>query len=346
MDDQKPGPTNASQLASPSYRLAALDQDFLLGDSMRGVRFLLEFAKADDALKAWGVRSTIVVFGSARVREAGTGRQPFWYGEARRFGRIASERGGAMLSAGRPRDNVIATGGGPGIMEAANRGAAEIGAPSIGFNISLPREQVPNPYSTPELTFRFHYFAIRKMHLAMRANALVVFPGGFGTVDEMFEILTLRQTGKAPPIPVVLVDQAYWRSVINFDALIEQGMIDAADMTLFRFAEDAKAIWDGLREDGPSGFLHRGDIGDEVKHVVRRQMEAGHDGVAGRGALADRPNQVRYRKARMQVAEWRGLGQRTGACHADGVTLSAVGLGHAEAARRVRSRRRRRRDGR
>ena len=250
MDEAKPVPANAAQLASPSYRLAALDQDFLLGESMRGVRFMLEFAKADDALRAWGVRSTIVVFGSARVREQGGGRQSYWYGQARQFGRIASERGGAMLSAGRPRDNVIATGGGPGVMEAANRGAADIGAPSIGFNISLPREQVPNPYSTPELTFRFHYFAMRKMHLAMRANALVVFPGGFGTIDELFEILTLRQTGKSPPIPVVLVDQAYWRSVIDFDALVGHGMIDAGDVALFKFAEDAEGVWSRLLECG------------------------------------------------------------------------------------------------
>lgn len=241
---------NAAQLASPSYRLAAFDRDFLLGDSMRGVRFLLEFAKADDALRAWGVRSTIVVFGSARSRENGPGRHGHWYAEARRFGALASQRGGAMLSAGRPRDNVIATGGGPGLMEAANRGASEVGAPSIGFNITLPQEQSPNPYSSPELTFRFHYFAMRKMHLAMRANALVVFPGGFGTFDELFEILTLRQVGKSPPIPVVLFDEAYWRAVINFDALVEQGMIDAADLSMFRFAEDAEALWERLVECG------------------------------------------------------------------------------------------------
>ena len=199
-------PSNAAQVASPSYRLAALDQDFLLGDSMRGVRFLLEFAKADEALRAWGVRSTIVVFGSARIGERGNGKHAAWYAQARQFGRIASERGGAIRSKHPVRDNVIATGGGPDIMEAANRGAFDIGAPSIGFNITLPHEQAPNPYSTPELTFRFHYFAMRKMHLAMRANALVVFPGGFGTFDELFEILTLRQTDKAPPIPIVLFD--------------------------------------------------------------------------------------------------------------------------------------------
>jgi uncharacterized protein (TIGR00730 family) len=244
-------PDNHAQLTSPSYRLAALDQDFLLGESMRGVRFLLEFAKADETLRRWGVRSTVVVFGSARVRENGPGRQAHWYEEARRLGRIVSERGGARLETGEHvRDNVIATGGGPGVMEAANRGAYEAGAPSIGFNITLPREQTPNPYCTPDLTFRFHYFAMRKMHLAMRANALVVFPGGFGTFDELFEILTLRQTDKAPPIPIVLFDEAYWRGVINFDGLVEHGMIDAADLDLLRFADDAETAWTALAEGG------------------------------------------------------------------------------------------------
>ncbi len=241
---------NAAHLASPSYRLAALDQDFLLGDSMRGVRFLLEFAKADEALKAWGVRSTVVVFGSARVRDGGGNSHAGWYDQARAFGRIVSERGGALHEGQGPRDNVIATGGGPGLMEAANRGAADAGAPSIGFNITLPHEQEPNPYSTPELTFRFHYFAMRKMHLAMRANALVAFPGGFGTLDELFEILTLRQTEKSKPIPIVLFDEAYWRSVIGFDALIEHGMIAAEDMNLLRFAEDAEGLWARLLECG------------------------------------------------------------------------------------------------
>lgn len=247
---QGPLADTSPQAASSSYRLAALDQDFLLGDSMRGVRFLLEFAKADEALRAWGVRSTIVVFGSARVREDSPGRHGEWYAQARRFGQIASEQGGATRPAGRPRDNVIATGGGPGVMEAANRGAFEVGAPSIGFNITLPREQLPNLYSTPDLTFRFHYFAMRKMHLAMRANALVVFPGGFGTLDELFELLTLRQTNKAPPIPIILVDEAYWRSVINLDALVEHGMIDATDLGLFAFAETAEAVWSRLLAAG------------------------------------------------------------------------------------------------
>ena len=237
---------NAAQMASPSYRMAAMDQDFLLGDSMRGVRFLMEYAKPEEALRAWGVRSTIVVFGSARIRE---GQR--WYDEARAFGRLASEWGGALRGViGQPRDNVIATGGGPGIMEAANRGAVDVGAPSIGFNITLPHEQEPNAYSTPELTFRFHYFAMRKMHLAMRANALVVFPGGFGTFDEMFELLTLRQTGKAPPVPIVLVDKAYWTAVIGFDALVEHGMIAREDLDLISFAEDAEGVWRELLARG------------------------------------------------------------------------------------------------
>ncbi|WP_134500046.1 TIGR00730 family Rossman fold protein [Microvirga pakistanensis] len=243
-------PSNAAHLASASYRMAALDQDFLLGDSMRGVRFQLEYAKAEESLRIWGVRSTIVVFGSARVRENGPGRHPYWYGEARAFGAIASKRGGALTANGGVRDNVIATGGGPGIMEAANRGASDVGAPSIGFNITLPHEQEPNPYSTPDLTFRFHYFAMRKMHLAMRANALVVFPGGFGTLDELFEILTLRQTGKAPPLPIVLFDKAYWQSVIKFDALLDHGMVSADDRKLVQFAESAEETWTTLVENG------------------------------------------------------------------------------------------------
>ena len=255
MPNENDGPTQA-QLESPSYRLAALDRDFLLSDSMRGVRFLLEYAHAEEALRAWGVRSTLVVFGSARVRERGPGRQPFWYEQARSFGRIASERGGALTGPDSLRENVIATGGGPGLMEAANRGAADAKATSIGFNVTLPQEQAPNPYSTPELTFRFHYFAVRKMHLALRANALVVFPGGFGTLDELFEILNLTLTGKTSRVPTVLVDEDYWRSVINFDALVDNAMIDARALTLFTYAENAEEAWErlvamGLRTDAP-----------------------------------------------------------------------------------------------
>lgn len=257
---------NRKQLESPSYRLPALDQEFLLSDAMRGVRFLLEYAKAEVTLRRWGVRSTIVVFGTARARplvdpaavaamsereRKQLERRARWYEEARRFGRIASERGGAMNHDGDgQRDNVIATGGGPGIMEAANRGAFEAGAPSIGFNITLPHEQEPNAYSTPELTFRFHYFAMRKMHLAMRANALIIFPGGFGTMDELFEILTLRQTGKAPRVPIVLFDRDYWRRIVNFDAFAEEGMISKADLDLFDFAETPEEVWESLMRHG------------------------------------------------------------------------------------------------
>ena len=265
MDEDSADRGAAAQIASPSYRLAARDPDFLMGDSMRGVRFLLEYAKADEALRAWGVRTTIVVFGSARVREDGPGRQAHWYAQARLFGKIASERGGAIRERpGQPRDNVNATGGGPGLMEAANRGAFEIGAPSIGFNIKLPHEQQPNRFTTPELTFQFHYFGMRKMHLAMRANALVVFPGGFGTMDELFEMLTLRQTDKAPPIPVVLFDEAYWRGVIDFDTLAEHGMIEPRDLDLFGFCEDAEGVWGEL--------LRRG-----LKPNVDIEQEAGGD---------------------------------------------------------------------
>jgi uncharacterized protein (TIGR00730 family) len=191
------------------------------------------------------IRSTIVVFGSARISE-----KHRWYAEARAFGRMASLRGGALDGGQDGHDNVIATGGGPGAMEAANRGASEAGALSIGFNIKLPKEQKPNPYSTPALTFQFHYFAMRKMHLAMRANGLVVFPGGFGTLDELFEILTLRQTGKVNGMPVVLVDRNYWTRVINFDALLDHDMIDKKDLKLFSFADNAEEIWQSLVEGG------------------------------------------------------------------------------------------------
>ncbi len=253
---------NSDQKTSAAYVLPALDREFLLGDSMRGVRFMLEYAKAEEHLRNWGVRSTLVVFGSARAREDGGGPTGAagarWYAEARRFGSIASQRGGALRSNGGLRDNVIATGGGPGIMEAANRGAAEAGAPSIGFNITLPHEQEPNAWSTPDLTFQFHYFAMRKMHLAMRANGLVVFPGGFGTMDELFEILTLRQTGKAPKVPVVLVDRAYWTSVVNVEAMIDAGVIAPTDRELFVTADDAEEAWEALLAGGLA-IAHRAE---------------------------------------------------------------------------------------
>src|SRR5690348_15659600 len=262
-------PDNSLQKSSTAYLLPALDLDFLLGDSMRGVRLQLEYAKAEERLRAWIVRSTVVVFGSARVLPGGSGdagvstatlppgavprpgdQSARWYEQARRFGQVVSERGGALISHDGIRDNVIATGGGPGIMEAANRGASDAGAPSIGFNIGLPHEQEPNAYSTPDLTFQFHYFAVRKLHFAMRANALVAFPGGFGTLDELFELLTLMQTHKMPPIPVVIVDQAYWTRVINFRTLVDEGMIAPTDLDLFSYVEDAEEAWQQLVKRG------------------------------------------------------------------------------------------------
>ena len=241
---------NAAQIASPTYRLAALDQDYLLSDSQRGVRFMLEYNKAEEALDRWGVRSTIVVFGSARFHEKGSADHRRWYNDARAFARLVSEEGGAKLVNGTPRDNVIATGGGPGIMEAANRGAHDAGAPSIGYNITLPMEQEPNAFSTPDLTLRFHYFAMRKMHFAMRANALVVFPRGLGTFDELFEILALRQTGKSPPIPIVLYDQKFCEEVLNFNALVKHGVISKVDETLFTYAETPEQAWQQCVDGG------------------------------------------------------------------------------------------------
>ena len=213
---------------------------------MRGVRLQLEYAKVEESLRAWGIRSTVVVFGGGRIGADGPPQHRTWYQQARAFGRIVSQRGSTIGGNGGVRDNVVATGGGPGLMEAANRGAADVGAPSIGFNIALVPEQQPNPYSTPELTFRFQYFAIRKLHLAMWANALVVFPGGFGTLDEMFELLTLKQTGKTAPIPIMLFDEAYWRSVVNFDRLVEMGTIGRDELGLFEFANDPEEAWQRL----------------------------------------------------------------------------------------------------
>lgn len=259
-------PDNGAQKHSRSYLLAVEDQEFLLRDEMRPFRFGMEYAKAEYALRDWGVRSTVVVFGSARcpsaeeaealakkARGAAEKRaaqkaldRSRFYEDARAFARIVSMRGGALAASGAPRDNVIATGGGPGIMEAANRGASECGAPSIGFNITLPHEQAPNPWSTPALTFRFHYFAMRKMHLAMRANALAVFPGGFGTFDELFEVLTLVQSEKMHALPIVLFGKDYWKKVVNFAALAEEGMISEADLKLFEIVDTPEEGWASL----------------------------------------------------------------------------------------------------
>ncbi|MBL8671137.1 MAG: LOG family protein [Alphaproteobacteria bacterium] len=263
-------PANDAQRRSRSFLLPVEDTEFLLRRELRGIRFALEFHKADLALQDRKIRSTIVVFGSSRIpapedadamlsravtepqrkRAAALVKQAGFYESARLFGRIVSQRGGALAPADGWLDNVIATGGGPGIMEAANRGASEVGAPSIGFNITLPAEQAPNAYSSPDLTFRFHYFAMRKMHLVMRANALAVFPGGFGTLDELFEILTLQQTRKAAKMPVVLIGADYWRRVIDFGAFVAHGMVDADDLGLFDIVDDAEAAWESLQRRG------------------------------------------------------------------------------------------------
>lgn len=239
-------PDNSAQKASAAYRQPALDPEFLLGDSMRGVRFLMEYAKAEEHLRRHTIASTIVVFGSARVKPGSP-----WYEAARAFGALASQRGGALIDRPEGREHVIATGGGPGIMEAANRGAAEVGAPTIGFNITLPHEQEPNAFSTPDLTFRFHYFAMRKMHLAMRAAALVVFPGGFGTLDELFELLTLRQTGKIDhDLPVILFDRGFWTKLLDLQVMLDAGMIAEKDLKLFTYADTAAEAWELLAARG------------------------------------------------------------------------------------------------
>ena len=262
------------QTRSDSYRLAFLDNDFLLRDELRPVRLQLELLKPELELQDRGIDETIVVFGSARIKEPEEARASAaaasraaasnpddpalrrrsriaqrlaslaqYYDEARRFATlVASHKGGD----GRPRFTVV-TGGGPGVMEAANRGAAEVGAPTIGHNIVLPHEQAPNAYVTPELCFRFHYFALRKMHLLTRARALVAFPGGFGTLDELFETLCLIQTGKAKPMPVLLFGAAYWRRIIDFDALVEEGVVDAADLAILSFVETAEEAWAAVR---------------------------------------------------------------------------------------------------
>jgi uncharacterized protein (TIGR00730 family) len=258
------------QTRSPSYRLAFTDTDFLLRQELRPVRLQLELMKPELELRSREIHATIVIFGSARVLEpvaavrrreaaeaaaAAAPHEPalrrlarrarrleelaHQYEEARRFARLVSQ---AKDEDGRQR-YVIVTGGGPGIMEAANRGASDVSAPSIGHNIVLPHEQAPNPYITPELCFQFHYFALRKMHLMTRARALVVFPGGFGTLDELFETLCLVQTGKAGPLPILLFGESYWRQIVDFEAMVENGVVDEADVELIRFVETAEEAW-------------------------------------------------------------------------------------------------------
>ena len=252
------------QTKSPSYRLAFADEDFMCRDELRPVRLQLELLKFDMLLDQHKIDSTIVLFGGARIPSPAnkdTARTKtlvelsHFYDEARSFARLMTRRSKATGN----RDYVICTGGGPGVMEAGNQGAEEEGGVSIGLNIVLPHEQAPNPYVTPELSFNFHYFAIRKMHFLMRARAICVFPGGFGTLDEMFESLTLIQTGRMKRVPFLLFGRKFWEGIINWDALSEAGTISPEDLDLFRFVETAEeadeiiANWDPApaRDDIP-----------------------------------------------------------------------------------------------
>ncbi len=241
-----------------STTLAIADTAFLMREEMRSQRLVLEFDRAELILQDHRIKSTVVVFGSARVGAPASGKarprkfSERWYEEARTFGRIVSERAGALTPIGGILENVVTTGGGPGIMEAANRGAADAGAPTIGLNIELPEEQEPNPHITPGLCISFRYFAVRKMHFAMRANALAVFPGGFGTLDELFEILTLKQTRKTGGMPVVLFCRKYWEEIVNFEALARHGMIAPEDLEMFAVVDSAEEGWTAMLERGLS----------------------------------------------------------------------------------------------
>ena len=233
------------QTRAPAYRLAFADDDFLCRDELRPVRLQLELLKPQMLLDEYEIESTVVLFGGARIPEPARkdaartetlAELSEFYTEARKFARLMTER--SMSSKG--RHHVIVTGGGPGVMEAGNRGAADAGGVSIGLNIVLPHEQAPNRYVTPDLCFNFHYFAIRKMHFLMRAKAICVFPGGFGTMDEMFESLTLIQTGRMERVPFLLFGRKFWEKVINWPALADAGTISDQDLDLFRFVETAE----------------------------------------------------------------------------------------------------------
>lgn len=260
------------QTRSPSYRLAYTDEAFLLRDELRPVRLQLELLKPDLLQQEHGIHSTIVVFGSARIPDEKTAADRLkkaqalavaapsdpvlarkvqiaqrvvnnvhYYDEARKLGRLITEES-------KQCELVVVTGGGPGIMEAANRGAADADGISIGLNIVLPFEQQPNPYITPELCFQFHYFAIRKMHFLKRARALVACPGGFGTLDELFETLTLIQTRKIKPVPILLLGSEYWQRIINFEVMVEEGMIEEKDLALFQFVDTAEEAWQKIKK--------------------------------------------------------------------------------------------------
>ena len=249
------------QTENPAYKLAFQDMDFLLREDLRPVRFQLELLKPELLLDEAKIASTFVMYGSARIPEPAKAQallelatddksrriaerlvvKSRYYDVARA---LAAKVSNFPLDASGQRHFVVCSGGGPSIMEAANRGAADVGAESIGLNIVLPHEQAPNPYVTPSLSFQFHYFALRKMHFLLRARALAAFPGGFGTLDELFELLTLIQTGKVKPIPVLLFGRVFWERVVNFDALVEEGVVSERDLGIFTYVETADEAWD------------------------------------------------------------------------------------------------------
>ncbi len=253
-------------LHADAYRLAFADPEFLLRRETRGIRFQLEMLKPDLAQRDAGIENTVVVFGSARFREASEAQEMLvraersgeaadiarahamvrnapYYDHARAFARMV-----ARYSASCPKADqlFVCTGGGPGIMEAASRGAHDEGALNVGLNIALPHEQAANPYVSPELSFKFHYFALRKMHFMMRAKALLAFPGGFGTLDELFEVITLVQCKKAKPVPILLFGSDYWKRLINLDVLVEEGAISPEDLKLFQYVDDPKVAWEAI----------------------------------------------------------------------------------------------------
>ncbi|MBN2474490.1 MAG: TIGR00730 family Rossman fold protein [Pirellulales bacterium] len=275
MSDKQAAENLRKILRSPSYRVAYKDVDFLASRRLRPMRMQLELLKAELALQDHDVRSTIVVFGSTRIVDPATAQEKLeraqaqladtpsdprrqravaraervvakcrYYEVARQFAALVSKSCQGQGDC----DYVVITGGGPGIMEAANRGAYEVGAKSVGLNVRLPHEQQPNPYITPELCFQFHYFAMRKFHFILRAKALVVFPGGFGTLDELFDALTLRQTGRMQDIPIIIFGREYWRNVVDFQYLADEGTIDDEDLDLFRYADTADEAWEMIRQ--------------------------------------------------------------------------------------------------
>ena len=253
-------------MKSPTYKLAEDDKEFLKKYETRGVRLELDYLKAELTMKSFGIEHTIAIFGSARILPQDVAKKrvdelinkkaskeelkratialnnSYYYEDARELGRIVGSSGKE------PQDNrvIVMTGGGPGIMEAANRGAWEVGANSIGLNIKLPFEQHPNPYITPELCFLFHYFSIRKFHFFQRSKGMVVYPGGFGTMDELFELLTLKQTGSMQQIPIVLVGKQWWNNFLNIEFLLDEGMISPSDLDIFVMVDSAKEAWEHI----------------------------------------------------------------------------------------------------